>query len=1318
MNYFITHCDKNYIKYAERLFKSLERYSSCKVLFFSVDFDYENRFKNVINIKFDTAEAFKGGENDLTGSFGENCKSYHVFLKPLLVKNVLEGKLLKICDEDNFCYIDSDCFARKYCDDIFLNVDRIINHPLLTVACQQFMMMSDGRGNPFVDDGVDFNLCLEAPLMKKLNIDVNLRTFTYLQTGVFLFNKNCYNFVCEWFNLCFSDLIINNWHYLTPFHEETVINCLLWRDGVKDNLKQTLINVIEGGEDQLQLMVDKINNPELELQRLTAFCTIPAKQDIDNLYFYHRRVEDSVYNFLTRDMKQYFLLVHSPSLGDTLAATPTLRKLSESYGSLINVITHNKEIFKNNKYVSNLYSFKEFDRIRSSVKGPHEVFETFLDIGKKNSHGVEKKHATIDIRQFHALDLGFCLSDKEMEYDFIPDDYIEIESLPRNYVVLHVGSTWASRTYSKENWQRLINLLNESQIPVVLVGKNDSEEGFYNIDKKTINLTVNLGVDLTNQLTLSQCWHVIDRSEFIITMDSGLLHLAGSTDAYIVQLGSSINNKLRAPYRNGSQKHKYKYISGPCGLFCASDIKYGVKAWTTIQGVPPLINCLENKSSFECHPEPEKVYQFIETIYNQTNKVFKKKILFLAPHLSTGGSPEYLKWLIQQKINQGYKAVVVEYCLYSADYVVQRNQIEKLVGKDNFFSLGTLHNSDEFFRAKSQELINYINLFSPDEIHLNEMAEEFSLKPLTNELKQFLYDKNRKFKVFETCHNSTFNFDNKVLIPDEFHFCSPFHFKKSEFLNVPKKLIEMEIPKRVRPDRVEALKRLNLREDCFHVLNVGLFTKDKNQKYIFDLAEKLQHKNIQFHFVGNTCFFNDCGLTENQKNLSNCIMHGEKNNVADYMAAMDLFVFPSLLELNPIALKEAISWNMNIFLNNLDVYAGSFDNNQLVTYIEGDNLFNYLNSDKIAKIDMDVTDNNNIDISFNQEAKVEILGSQSFNYDVKFLNYNNEIAYSTRLSTNMWAACSSIDRSGKVLVTNLSNNKTLEFGFQNANLINESGSLGDSLAWLPVVNQYAVKNNLKINYYTPNKVLFDKSKYPLISFHDYVDQKNITDKSSITKIGCFEKEKLAVPLQQLVGDILGVQVDGSEDFKPAIDPSFIKERPFDKKYVCIATHSTAQLKFWNNKSGWKKTVSYLKFLGYEVVCIDRYNSYGRDQFMNPIPKEAIHYPGESLGDIVNCLYHCEFMIGLSSGLSWLAWACNKPVVMICGFLEKEYHFDTPYYIQNKQVCNCCWNDPSQYFDANNWIWCGKGKDFECSKKISFDMVKNTINKLRKDFSLT
>ena len=60
--------------------------------------------------------------------------------------------------------------------------------------------------------------------------------------------------------------------------------------------------------------------------------------------------------------------------------------------------------------------------------------------------------------------------------------------------------------------------------------QNDHEIGFYDIDKKTINLNINLGLDLTNQLSLSQCWGVINKSNCLITMDSGLLHSIGTTD--------------------------------------------------------------------------------------------------------------------------------------------------------------------------------------------------------------------------------------------------------------------------------------------------------------------------------------------------------------------------------------------------------------------------------------------------------------------------------------------------------------------------------------------------------------------------------------------------------------------------------------------------------------------------------------------------------------------------------------------------------------------------------------------------------------------
>ena len=42
------------------------------------------------------------------------------------------------------------------------------------------------------------------------------------------------------------------------------------------------------------------------------------------------------------------------------------------------------------------------------------------------------------------------------------------------------------------------------------------------------------------------------------------------------------------------------------------------------------------------------------------------------------------------------------------------------------------------------------------------------------------------------------------------------------------------------------------------------------------------------------------------------------------------------------------------------------------------------------------------------------------------------------------------------------------------------------------------------------------------------------------------------------------------------------------------------------------------------------------------------------------LKHAEFFVGLSSGLSWLAWAMDVPVVLISGFTAATNEFATPY----------------------------------------------------------
>ena len=300
------------------------------------------------------------------------------------------------------------------------------------------------------------------------------------------------------------------------------------------------------------------------------------------------------------------------ALGDTIASTPVLRRLYNSYNQKIVVVTNYPELFKNNEYVDKVYPSTNINI--EFLKENFIYHNSFHNLGNKNEFDVELKHNTIDIRQFHAIMLGFMLNNDELGYDYTPEKFEPIDGLPEKYVLIHPVQTWPSRTWSAENWVTLTKLLNNRDISVVSIGKDTSETGFFNIDKPIFNFEIKNGLNLMNKTSISLAWHLINKSLSFVTMDSGLLHLAGTTDAEIIMLGSSIRPEFRLPYRNNSQTYKQYYITGTCRLACASNMKHGVKEWGNIQGVPPLIGCLENKPLFECHPQVHSVLHKIENI--------------------------------------------------------------------------------------------------------------------------------------------------------------------------------------------------------------------------------------------------------------------------------------------------------------------------------------------------------------------------------------------------------------------------------------------------------------------------------------------------------------------------------------------------------------------------------------------------------------------------------------------------------------------------------------------------------------------------------
>jgi FkbM family methyltransferase len=349
-----------------------------------------------------------------------------------------------------------------------------------------------------------------------------------------------------------------------------------------------------------------------------------------------------------------------------------------------------------------------------------------------------------------------------------------------------------------------------------------------------------------------------------------------------------------------------------------------------------------------------------------------KKILFIVPHLSTGGLPQVTTNKIQL-LKDDYIIKCVEYGCYSWDFVVQKNRIKNLIGEDNLITLWDDKNV----------LIDVINDFQPDIISMEEFPEFF----MDNNITKQIYRQNRPYKIFETTHDSSFKPTSKVWFPDKFIFVSVFNAIQYSMFDIPYEVIEYPIENREK--RKELFQeKLGLDKGWKHVVNVGLFTERKNQKYIFEIARKLENSKIKFHFIGNQAdnFKSYWEPLMNNK-PENCIIWGEKDNVNEFLEASDLFMFPSKgdrnnKELNPIAIKEAIEYGIPMMMYNLDVYCGKYDKLPQVTFLTGD-------IDKDVNNMMDVLNVGGIDSLFsfgfngdNNQITINYTGNQKLDFNV------------------------------------------------------------------------------------------------------------------------------------------------------------------------------------------------------------------------------------------------------------------------------------------------------------------------------------------------
>ena len=348
---------------------------------------------------------------------------------------------------------------------------------------------------------------------------------------------------------------------------------------------------------------------------------------------------------------------------------------------------------------------------------------------------------------------------------------------------------------------------------------------------------------------------------------------------------------------------------------------------------------------------------------------------------------------------------------------------------------------------------------------------------------------------------------------------------------------------------------------------------------------------------------------------------------------------------------------------------------------------------------------------------VEVISSEDREFLVEFFNTNNICEYRTTIKSNMWTKVNKkyfqewrciVYLDGEIIHDEVCNptGKRVYVSL-------DSKSLGDTLAWFPYIEEFRKKWNCEMICSTFMNNLF-KEKYPNIEFVEPgTPVNNLYAMYSIgwyyDDNGEFSKVKnpndfKQIPLGKTAADILGLDF---EYVKANIGPDRIKIEK--KKRVGIGFHSTAQTKYWNNPDGWQEVVDYLNLQGYEVMILSKEN----DGYMgNFYPNGVVKLLEGSMENLIDVMLSCEFFIGIGSGLSWLAWSLNVPIVLISGFSDpiSEFEGDNVIRIFNNSVCNGCFN--RHKFDPGDWNWCpdykGTERQFECTKSITGEVIINTL----------
>jgi hypothetical protein len=313
---YVLYATESYAETIEACVESLYYYTKIPTLVYMLNSD--RQIKNAtFTIRWD-CDAINPDQKEYIDR--TSIDIYKILIqRPLVVADALKYA-------ETVAYVDSDSVATKYASSIFDMFDESSPIPYFVEGIYDYLHVGDRGGAESKDD---LSTTLEHPACELFGVNQYVRE-RYRQTGYFVANRNCIDFLNEWYDMCTHPQILENNDYYAAYNEETIVNVLLWKYNFHDGLPYIYVN---GKKD----MFDRVNSMNIftgEDYMMGSWVRIPASKE--KLLFYHGEKNYNKMKEMIDPIKVMYIAPHLSTGGMPAFLLKTLEALGDNL-SLIHI---------------------------------------------------------------------------------------------------------------------------------------------------------------------------------------------------------------------------------------------------------------------------------------------------------------------------------------------------------------------------------------------------------------------------------------------------------------------------------------------------------------------------------------------------------------------------------------------------------------------------------------------------------------------------------------------------------------------------------------------------------------------------------------------------------------------------------------------------------------------------------------------------------------------------------------------------------------------------------------------------------------------